>query len=1066
MALRIRRLLSSIGAPSFAPSDPIGVLAAVQGLTLKSAVASASTAVRLDAVRIQSKQVSASLEQMLRTVAELNTRVQHVAAASGKTLAAAGEMKALSIGGRDLSKRAMDSSAELQTQMQATVRHIDKLVRGVTSIIRVSDTIESIARETTLLSFNATIEAARAGEQGRGFAVVAAEVRSRAQHTEVRTKEIRSILDGLSTELTPTREALQVSCDLVTTTTAGVLSAGESLERIAELATHAHEDMHTVATVVNELREGIGGVFDSLKTATASSETISTAAQALVQANFAVSQMVEQCFGQFGKIDMDTQFHRGLRKARELSQQAREIFERAIDGGLCSLEDVLAYDYREIKGAQIQSLGRLFNVSRVPAEGFSPPKYSTRYDSVVDVDIRRAMDEVKASELSLLYATVCDINLYMPSHHSECCRDWTGIPEKDLSGNRVKRFFYDRWANTESVRVGMGPNSKDVPNRASREQFTRAGCEMLEQADSKGIFNVRVYVRDATAIVVVVTTPIYVKGQRYGGSAVGWLESGELTLDPTSLEPMYRRFLRPIGAAASHATTSPLSALAEVQALTIKSAVATVATARSLDSVNAKIEQTASSLDETLSIAEELRTRFRRVSTTSARTLSAAGEMVGLSTHGRSLSQQAVNSSAELRIQMQATAEHIQKLVTGVTAIIQVSESIRLIARQTTMLSFNAAIEAARAGARGRGFALVAAEVRSLAQHTQTRSKEIQLILDELATEMAPAQHALEASRELIESADAGVRSVSESLDRIATLATDADGDMNGVAQVMNALSAGIDSVFVDLNTASGSAEAIARHAEAFVTRNFEVAEIANQCFVEFGKIHGDTQFHRALGRVRKLSQSVRHVFERAIATGRCTLDDVLQYEYREIKGADIQQLSRLFDVSRVPYSGFDPPKYSTRYDAEVDVDIQRVMDQVKASEPGLLYATVMDLNLYMPIHHAQFCHDWTGNKEQDDAGNRAKRFFYDRWVRTEGTRLGLGPNAKIVPNRASRDQFLEAGCQMREQPDSEDLFRIGFQIRGANTVVLAVQVPLFVQGYRYGSAACGWIASERSPTR
>jgi methyl-accepting chemotaxis protein len=1063
LALRIRKLLSSVGAHSFAPADPVTVLATVQALTLKSAVASASTAMRLDSVRTQSKQVSASLEQMLRTAEELNTRVQHVATASAKTLAAAGEMKELSISGRDLSKAAMDSSAELQTQMRATVQHIEKLVRGVTSIIRVSETIESIARETTLLSFNATIEAARAGEEGRGFAVVAAEVRSLAQHTEARTQEIKTILDALAAELTPTREALQVSCDLVATTAAGVQSAEESLQRIAELAGNADEDMNVVTKVVYDLREGIGSVFDNLKMATASSETISTAAQVLVRANFAVSQMVEQCFGQFGKINMDTQFHRGLRSARELSQQAREVFEHAIDTGLCSLEDVLAYDYREIKGPQIQSLSRLFDVSRVPSEGFNPPKYSTRYDSVVDVDIRRVMDQVKASEPGLLYAMVCDINLYLPIHHSECCRDWTGIPEKDAAENRMKRFFYDRWTNTEAVRTGMGPSSKDVPNRASREQFTQAGCEMLERPDSKDIFSVRIHVREAAVVVVAVNVPIYVKGQRFGAVSVAWTESGAASPTPAKSKPMYRRFLRSVGPLVSTSTASPVSVVAEVQALTIKSAVATANTISSLNSVNAKIEQTGSSLDKTLYVAEELQTQFRRVSTTSARTLSAAGEMKKFSAHGQLVSQQAVNSSGQLSIQMQATVEHIQKLVKGVTAIIKVSESIRSIARQTTLLSFNAAIEAARAGDQGKGFALVAGEVRSLAQHTETRSKEIKLILDELATELAPAHRALEASRGLVESAAAGVQSVSESLDRIATLATDADHDMNGVAQVVHELSEGIDSVFVDLKTAAGSSEAIAKHAEAFITRNFEVAEVINECFVEFGKIDVDSAFHRSLGKARELSHLVRDVFERAINADRCSLDDVLQYEYREIKGADIQRLSRLFDVSRVPPSGFDPPKFSTRYDAEVDVEIQRVMDQIKASEPGLLYATVTDLNLYMPIHHAEFCRDWTGIRETDNAGSRLKRFFYDKWVTTEGARIGLGPNSKSVPNRGSREQFIQAGCEMREQPGSDDVFRTGIQIRDATTVVFTVQVPLFVKGHRYGSAACGWVGGERS---
>jgi len=529
VALRLKKILRSVGMPSFSPSDPIDVLTRIQALTIRSAVGSASTAIRLDSVSHQARQASASLEQMLHTAEQLHTQFQRVSTASARTLTAAGEMQKLSTDGRDLSKGAINSSTELQKQMQATVEHIEQLVSGVTSIIRVSETIEAIARQTTLLSFNATIEAARAGDQGRGFAVVAGEVRSLAQHTEARTSEIKTILDELGSELTPARDALQASRQLVDSTADGVRSVGESLERIAELATDTDHNMNAVATVVNELSENIESIFDNLKTATASSETIATDAKALVSANFAVSQMVEECFVQFAKVEIESQFHRNLQKARELARLAAEVFEGVIDAGKCSLEDVLEYDYREIKGADIQSLSRLFDVSRVPPEGFTPPKFSTRYDSVCDTEIQRVMDLVKSSDPSLLYATVCDLNLYLPSHHAENSKDWTGNIKQDMAGNRVKRFFYDKWSNTEGVRVGLGGNASDVPNRASRDQFIAAGCEMLERPGSAEKFSVKLTVRDASTVVVALHVPIFVRGHRWGAVACGWVVTEGMT---------------------------------------------------------------------------------------------------------------------------------------------------------------------------------------------------------------------------------------------------------------------------------------------------------------------------------------------------------------------------------------------------------------------------------------------------------------------------------------------------------------------------------------------------------
>jgi methyl-accepting chemotaxis protein len=407
--------------------------------------------------------------------------------------------------------------------MQATVAHIEKLVKGVTAIIRVSETIQAIARQTTLLSFNATIEAARAGEQGKGFAVVAGEVRSLAQHTEARTKEIKNILDGLATELAPAHEALQTSRKLVDSTAEGVRSVGASLERIAELAIDTDNNMNAVSTVVNDLSDGVDSIFNNLKTATASSETIAKHTHALVSANFSVSSMVEESFVQFAKIDMDTQFHRGLRSARELSRKAQVVFENAITNGLCSIDDVLSYEYREIKGPEIQSLSRLFDVSRVPLQGFILPKFATGCDAAVDLELQRVMEDTRRSDPALIYAMVVDLNFYLPIHHPEFCQDWTGVFEKDLAGNRMKCFLYDKWTTTESVRLGLGPNAALVPERANREDFIQAGCEMRQKPDSADLFNVKLQVRDTGAVVVAVQVPVFVRGHRYGAASCGWI---------------------------------------------------------------------------------------------------------------------------------------------------------------------------------------------------------------------------------------------------------------------------------------------------------------------------------------------------------------------------------------------------------------------------------------------------------------------------------------------------------------------------------------------------------------
>ncbi len=149
------------------------------------------------------------------------------------------------------------------------------------------------------------------------------------------------------------------------------------------------------------------------------------------------------------------------------------------------------------------------------------------------------------------------------------------------------------------------------------------------------------------------------------------------------------------------------------------------------DTVNAtnqqlkETEQVAAALNELSASAEEV---ARSADETANRTkdASAAAEE---GTRVMSSSQETIQ---RLTGQIEATAGKIQVLKDSSENIGSVMEVIRSIAEQTNLLALNAAIEAARAGEQGRGFAVVADEVRSLAQKTQNSTEEIESIIHQL----------------------------------------------------------------------------------------------------------------------------------------------------------------------------------------------------------------------------------------------------------------------------------------------------------------------------------------------
>jgi methyl-accepting chemotaxis protein len=265
---------------------------------------------------------------------------------------------------------------------------------------------------------------------------------------------------------------------------------------------------------------------------------------------------------------------------------------------------------------------------------------------------------------------------------------------------------------------------------------------------------------------------------------------------------------------------------------------------------------------------------------------------------------------------------------------------------------------------------------------------------------------------------------------------------------------------------ASMLVEASGRLLNSTGTLKAEAAAVAQDTFslsslTEVGHHHlaaydTGTLFHRALSLAQDLAATSAEILQKPIAEGRLSADHLLALNYREIRGPEIRHLSRFFNVLRVPPEGFNPPKYRTDYDELVERQLQEAFDHVLELEPRLTFALIIDLNSYAPSHNRCFTQDWTGQSDQDLAGNRVKRFFTDNRVLLRGARHGLGEAAEALPDRAGRADFQRV-ADLSEKPSSREEFLVQTYARDTGAIITVLAVPLHVGGQRYGVSLLGW---------
>ncbi|MCO7570297.1 methyl-accepting chemotaxis protein [Pseudomonas chlororaphis] len=226
-------------------------------------------------------------------------------------------------------------------------------------------------------------------------------------------------------------------------------------------------------------------------------------------------------------------------------------------------------------------------------------------------------------------------------------------------------------------------------------------------------------------------------------------EAGRLLQAMLTMQEKLRDTLQRISASAGQLA----SAAEELNSVTDESA-------RGLTQQNNEIEQAATAVNEMTSAVEEVARNAVSTSEASQNATQSAGD-------GRDMVQETVAAIERMTGDVQSTASLIGDLANESRDIGKVLDVIRGLADQTNLLALNAAIEAARAGEAGRGFAVVADEVRALAHRTQQSTSEIERMIGSIQSGTEHAVDSMRNSTERAESTLTIARNAGQSLDTI-----------------------------------------------------------------------------------------------------------------------------------------------------------------------------------------------------------------------------------------------------------------------------------------------------------
>ncbi len=386
-----------------------------------------------------------------------------------------------------------------------------------------------------------------------------------------------------------------------------------------------------------------------------------------------------------------------------------------------------------------------------------------------------------------------------------------------------------------------------------------------------------------------------------------------------------------------------------------------------------EIADIAAAVDDVRSKAADSGSKFKELTRAADDVRANNHHILEIAEEARGVAGGAAEEVVRANAQFKSTREEVRAVAEAVTVIgdqlhglqsalenvAKISSAIDAIARQTNLLALNATIEAARAGEAGKGFGVVAGEVKALANQTSEATSEIDSTLHQLT----------EGAQKLIEQGDETMRrteAMEQSTTAMSTLietVSEAMERINASSEKISADVADIDrssTTFVDtLTNMNDDITATIGEFEQASGRMFQLVERGDSIAVMTAE-KVETAETTIMAIAREAADELAAAFEEEVASGKISIEDLFDRDYKLIEGSN-------------------PEQFSTRYVDMTDRVATPIIDAVLDRDERIIFCCTCSHGGYVPTHNSKYSKPQGDDPTWNAANARNRRIFEDR---------------------------------------------------------------------------------------